>query len=105
MADVGVQLHAFSLYNLQRKALTSGMGHTGAAAHEPKVTMLNAKCRLRGIKPSQGWAVEQNCLLWSDGAPSSAFGMNLERSSNHQCLTSQMLNQILTAMFQAFPEG
>ena len=63
-------MHINSLYNLHRKAITNRMGCSGAAAHEHKVTMLDAKCLLEEYRaPSIG--------LWSSGTVFSG-GMELQ---------------------------
>ena len=41
------------------------IGCSGSFAHEPEVTMPNYKCKLKGYKSLQRWAVEQwNCVLY-----------------------------------------
>ena len=38
--------------------------HGGAATHKPKITMHNAKCRLKWCKARRHWALEQwKCVL------------------------------------------
>ena len=46
--------------------------HARAAAHKPKITMCNAKCRLEWCKACGHWTLEQwKRVLWSDhGLPS-----------------------------------
>lgn len=39
------------------------MGFFGAATHEPKFTMSNAKCQLEGYKAPQDWAVEFSRMM------------------------------------------
>ena len=61
-------IQVFNLNDLHRKVRLIG----GDAVKQ--LHMFSVKCS-RGIKTPQHWAVEQrNCVLWSDGAPSSKIG-------------------------------
>jgi hypothetical protein len=41
--------------------------HGRAAAHNPKITMWNAKCRLEWCKARRHWTLEQlKRVLWND---------------------------------------